>query len=145
MAESASITASRQKAESIRCRLTDHFWAIYAVHRTDSEVGRRKRSGITLIQKNDLITFNLAHYGADVQRGENAMRLWRKNLLMVGFVFVAAAVITAVVFSQFDILNYTAEGVIRLYWKSLRLFALLSLPLLDRIRKIGFQEPWRRL
>ena len=40
------------------------------------------------------------------------MRLWRKNLLMVGFVFVAAAVITAVVFSQFDILNYTAEGVI---------------------------------
>ena len=82
------------------------------MHRADFAVGRRKRSGITLIQKNDLITFNLAHYGADVQRGENAMRLWRKNLLMVGFVFVAAAVITAVVFSQFDILNYTAEGVI---------------------------------
>mgnify|MGYP006939722345 FL=1 len=40
------------------------------------------------------------------------MRLWRKNLLMVGFVFVAAAFITAVVFSQIDILNYTAEGVI---------------------------------
>lgn len=40
------------------------------------------------------------------------MRLWRKNLLIVGFIFVAVAVITAIVFSQFDILSYTAEGMI---------------------------------
>lgn len=33
----------------------------------------------------------------------------------------------------------------RLSWKSLRQFALLSLPSLDLIRKIGFQEPQRRL
>lgn len=42
--------AKRQRVSGAADR---HFWAVYAVHRTDFEVGRRKRSGITLIQKYD--------------------------------------------------------------------------------------------